>query len=135
MAGVVGVLALPVATGNDDFPLSTYPMYARTRPAEVSFVTAQGATDDSTATFELSLHIIGASDDPLIVAGELRAAIRGDRADDRCAGIAQRALESGRTGYDRIEVVTERHNVVERTSGRDSLIRREVHATCPLDPS
>ena len=36
----------------------------------------------------LTLRVIGASDDPLIVAGELRTAIRNGRADERCEAIA-----------------------------------------------
>ncbi len=48
LAGVVGILVVPVVLDSDDFPLSTYPMYSRTRPAEVDFVTAQAVRSDGT---------------------------------------------------------------------------------------
>lgn len=129
---VVGLLLAPVVTDSDDFPLSTYPMYSRSRPSEVSFVTASGV-DETGARRNLSLGIIGASDDPLVVAGELRAAIRDGRAADRCEAIARRALRAERPDVDEIEVVTERHDVIDRVEGRASLLDRTVHARCSLD--
>ena len=87
VVGLLAVLAAPVVFDRDSFPLSTYPMYARTRSAEVSFVTAQGIRDDEIVP--LSLEVIGRSDDPLVVAGELRAAIRRDEADERCREIVE----------------------------------------------
>jgi hypothetical protein len=132
-AVVVGAVVAPVVLDADSFPLSTYPMYSQLRTTEVAFATAQ-AVDGALQTRPLSLGIIGASDDPLIVAGELRAAIRSGRAADRCREIADRwrtepsALES-----DAIEVVTEVHDVVLLAAGSESLIERTVHARCDVE--
>ena len=48
---------------------------------------ALALTDQGTEE-RLSLGVIGASSDPLIVAGELRTAIRNGRAVERCEEIA-----------------------------------------------
>ena len=119
----------PVALDRDSFPLSTYPMYARVRANEVSLATAQGI-DDEERPHALSLPTIGASDDPLIVAGELRAAISDGRSDERCREIAARVAGDG---FVAIEVVIERHDVVDQASGRPSLLTRTVHARCPVE--
>ena len=126
---VLAALVAPVVVNRDSFPLSTYPMYARNRSTEVSFVTAQGVRADDELT-TLSLGTIGDSDDPLVVAGELRAAIRRDEADDRCRTIADRIDD---TTIEYVEVVTERHDTVVRLEGGDSLIGRSVHARCAVD--
>jgi hypothetical protein len=80
-------MVAPVVLDRDDFPLSTYPMYSRARLREQSLVTAVGV-DAAGDRSRLSLEVIGASDDPLIVAAELRSAIADGRADERCAAIA-----------------------------------------------
>ena len=127
VVGLLAVLAAPVVFDRDSFPLSTYPMYARTRDTEVSFVTAQGIQRGEVVF--LSLETIGRSDDPLVVAGELRAAIRRDEADARCQEIAERVDDAA---LDHVEVVTERHDTVVRLEGGDSLLRRTVHARCAV---
>jgi hypothetical protein len=129
--GVVGALVAPVLLDRDSFPLSTYPMYSRSRGDAVTFATAQ-AVDEAGSTTTLTLAVIGDSDDPLIVAGELRDAIRDGRAQQRCEEIAARAARwSGLPSQtSKIEVVTERHDVVAQVEGAASLLEREVHATC-----
>jgi len=128
-----GLLVAPVVLDTDSFPLSTYPMYSRVRGAEVAFATARGV-DRSDRTHHLSLGVIGASDDPLIVAGELRAAIAAGRAGDRCGEIAGRVSRSGDESELRaIEIVTELHDVVRLATGAESLIERTVHARCRLE--
>src|SRR6056297_913512 len=132
-AGVVGALVAPVVFDRDGFPLSTYPMYSRARGDAVTLATAQAVDSDGTRS-TLTLGVIGDSDDPLIVAGELRDAIRDDRADQRCDEIARRAATwSGLpAGQLEIEVVTERHDVVAQVQGDDSLLERTVHASCEV---
>jgi hypothetical protein len=130
---VFGALVAPVVLDRDSFPLSSYPMYSRTRDDAVTFATAR-AVDAAGVTSTLTLAVIGDSDDPLIVAGELRDAIRDGRAAERCEEIAARAarwgdLPAGSVG---IEVVTERHDVVARVEGGPSLLERTVHASCEL---
>ena len=127
MTSLVALLFVPVALDTDDFPLSTYPMYSRVRPVEVSFVTAHGV-DRSDGIVTLGLDIVGATDDPLIAAGELRAAIAAGRADDRCREIATRVDR----GVVVVQIVEERHDIVERTRGRPSLLDRTVIASCDV---
>jgi hypothetical protein len=124
-----------VVLDRDGFPLSTYPMYSRSRGDAVTFATAQ-AVDSSGMVTALTLAVIGDSDDPLIVAGELRDAIRDGRAQQRCLEIARRAAEWDRLPPDTatIDVVTERHDVVAQVEGASSLLDRTVHASCEVRP-
>jgi hypothetical protein len=133
-AGAVAALVAPVVLDRDDFPLSTYPMYSRSRGDAVTFATAQAVDVDGSVS-SLSLAVIGASDDPLIVAGELRSALREDRADERCTEIADRARDWAGLADDvvAIEVVAERHDVVARAAGEPSLLDRTVHARCEIE--
>jgi hypothetical protein len=132
-AGVVGALVAPVVADRDGFPLSTYPMYSRSRGDAVTFATAQAVADDGGAA-TLTLAVIGDSDDPLIVAGELRDAIRDGRAPQRCDEIARRASRWDGLPADAvsIEIVTERHDVVAQVEGSPSLLERTVHASCAV---
>jgi hypothetical protein len=127
VVGVLAALSAPVVFDRDSFPLSTYPMYARTRDREVSFVTAQGLRGDDRV--RLSPKVIGGSDDPLIVAGELRAALRRGEADERCREVADRVHDPT---IEYVEVVTERHDTVVRLEGGDSLLGRTVHERCAV---
>jgi len=129
VASVVGLLLIPVITDSDDFPLSTYPMYATARADDVDFVTAWGR-DANGDRLELGLEVIGSSDDPLVVAGELRASISAGTASARCREIAGRI--SSEPAIISIEVTTERHDVVAHTLGESSLLERIVHASCPV---
>lgn len=132
-AGVLAALVTPMVIDRDGFPLSTYPMYSRVRGEEVTFATAQAVGVDGDVA-ALTLHVIGQSDDPLIVAGELRDAIRTGRAPRRCEQIAARASAWSGLPTDAvsIEVVTERHDVVAQVQGESSLLDRTVHASCEV---
>lgn len=136
-ATVVVLLFAPVALDRDSLPLSTYPMYSSARSTTSTLVTAQLVVGDERRS--LSMGVIGNSDDPLIVTGELRAAIRNGEAPRRCREIAERApatidrVDDRATGP-RIEVVSERHDTVDFVAGRTSLIERTVHATCEVPP-
>lgn len=130
---VIVAMVTPVILDRDSFPLSTYPMYSRARSVAVTIPTAVGVDGDG-SEHRLSLDLIGASDDPLIVAGELRTAIAQGRAADRCRAIAARVSNSpaAELGLVRIEVVMERHNVVDQVTGEPSLLDRTIHAHCAL---
>lgn len=131
---VVLALFAPVALDRDGLPLSTYPMYSSARPSEVTLVTAYGL-DVAGQQSTLSLGVIGRSDDPLVVAGELRAAVRADRADARCGEIADRAAASRAVDESvvEIEIVSERYDVVDRVESSAPPIERTVHATCAVE--
>ncbi len=132
-ATVVAALVAPVALDRDGFPLSTYPMYSSARGDQVSFATAQ-AVDPEGGASTLTLGVIGESDDPLVVAGELRDAIGDGRAGRRCADIAERAArwDGLPPATVAIEVVVERHDVVAQVEGGASLVDRTVHARCEV---
>jgi hypothetical protein len=127
---VVVALVLPIARDRDSYPLSTYPMYAEARAAAVDLPTAVGV-DAEGRVHRLSLDLIGASDDPLIVAGGLRDAIDRGRADERCADIAQR-VAGERRALVGVEVVVERRDVVAHVRDEDALLDRTVAARCPV---
>ncbi len=122
-------MVAPVVLDRDSHPLSTYPMYSSARGREVTLPGALALTDRGDEQ-RLSLGEVGASSDPLIVAGELRSAIRAGRADERCQEIAGRVRDPGVVT---VAVVIERHDVVAQVQGEPSLIERTVHATCPLE--
>lgn len=136
---VVVVLLVPVALDRDSFPLSTYPMYSQARPARVVLPTAVGIDDVGDAR-RLSLGLIGDSDDPLVVAGELREAIARGTVDERCEEIARRVGASGAPGttdggFVAVEVVLEHHDVVDQAVGDPPALRREVVARCEVPAS
>lgn len=121
---------LPVALDRDGLPLSTYPMYSSARPDEVTLVTAYGIGSDGRRG-TLTLDAIGRSDDPLVVAGELRAAVRAGRADGACREIAARVQRDRRfSAVAEIEVVGERYDVVTQVVDDAGPIERDIHATC-----
>jgi hypothetical protein len=126
---VVGALIAPVVANHDSFPLSTYPMYARTRPTEVDIVTAVGI-DSSGHDVPLSMSVLAATDDPLIAESRLRTAAAGGTA-VRMAMCEEIAARSG-DGVVGVRLVTERHDVVRRASGKDSRLGVEVHAECEI---
>lgn len=135
-AVVVVAMLAPVLLDRDDFPLSTYPMYSQARSDRVALPTAVGIDADG-RTSRLSLGLIGDSDDPLVVAGELRAAIARDAADDRCDEIARRVGAAGATDpagrpIVAVEVVVEHHDVVDQAVADPPPVRREVHARCEV---
>jgi hypothetical protein len=132
MIGVVAVLVWPVVVNSDDYPLSTYPMYSSDRRSDVAFVVARGLTEDGDS-IGLGLQSIGSSDDSLVVAGELRAAIRRGDADSRCREIAGRvAAGSSEQVVSAIEIVTETRDVVKHARGEESLVGRTVNAACSV---
>ena len=115
----------PALRDRDSFPLSTYPMYARARSDTASFSTVVGV-DDRGERRSLSLPVIADTDDPLIGHARVEQAIADAAAPALCADVAARVSSD----VDRVEVVTEQHDLVALISGDDSLLGRNVHATC-----
>lgn len=132
-AVTLAALVAPVVFDRDSFPLSTYPMYSRARGGESTLLTARGLDTDGSPR-ELTPTLIGASDDPLVVVGRLRAALLVGREDVRCAEMAERvAARPGFADVVVIEIVSERHDIVARTLDEESLIERDVRATCEVE--
>jgi hypothetical protein len=124
---IVAAVLLPVLTGRDSFPLSTYPMYASRGTRDSTFATAVGI-DSEGVMRRLSLNAVADTDDPLIAESAVGRAIRDGRAGELCALISGRVSHS----FVRIEVVDERHDVVAKARRKDSLLDRRVHASCPV---
>jgi hypothetical protein len=124
---VLATLLWPALRNHDSFPLSTYPMYAASRPAVVTFATAVGV-DAAGDEQRLSLRTIARTDDPLVAQAAVRQAVDQGRADVLCREIAGRTA----LGVVAVEVVEERHDVVARTLGEQSLQDRTVHARCEV---
>ncbi len=139
---VVALVASPALRQRDSYPLSTYPVYAEARPATAQLPTAVGVTAAGDRV-RLSPTVIGASDDPLIVADRVADAIAGSRADRLCLAIAERAIAeraiarrgvAGRDGLTGVEVVTETVDLVATAADGAPPRNRTVHAACPVAP-
>ncbi len=117
----------PALRDRDSFPLSTYPMYARARSDTWAFPTVVGVGADG-SRIPLSLPVIAETDDPLVGQARVERALEDAAAGELCAEVAARA--SGEVA--RVEVVTERHDLVALTAGEESLLDRTVHATCEV---
>jgi hypothetical protein len=124
---VLAAVLLPAISGDDSFPISTYPMYAFARPRTDRFQTVLGETS-SGEVGPLPIRVIADTDDPLIAAALVRGAIRNGDADQLCAQVAQRV----RIGVSRVLVVEEVHDVVARAARSKSLQQRVVHAACEV---
>jgi hypothetical protein len=122
---VIAAVVSPTVRDHDSFPLSTYPIYATAREDVVSISTAVGI-DAAGRVRRLDMATIADTDDPLIAESLVDHAIHSGGADRLCAEIAARAAAD----IDAIEVVEEHHDVVARASGKDSLVKRSVHAQC-----
>lgn len=124
---VLLAIVSPALRDRDSFPLSTYPMYASARPQTVWFSTVVGF-DDAGEEVRLSLQTVARTDDALVGQSRVVAAIDTGSADELCAEVAGRVPE----GVARVEVVVERHDVVDRVAGRDSSLDRDVRASCEV---
>jgi len=104
----------------DDFPLSTYPMFTSERGDVVSIDTAIGAGGE-----RLSPNAIGGTDEPVLAAATVTNALRaGAAATERlCAEIAERA---GRP----VRIVTETHDTVALVTDGAGPSSVAVHAEC-----
>lgn len=124
----VAVLVSPALRDHDSFPLSTYPMYASVRSDVATFVTAHGERSDGSIR-RLSMDVIARTDDPLIAASRLAAAVgEVGGAEAVCTDVAQRAPDDVVT----VVVVRERHDVVAASRGDDSVVQRDELARCAV---
>lgn len=116
--------------GRDGFPLSTYPMFSRPRPALAVVESAVGV-DAQGRTHLLSPQLIGGSDRINLVSTGLRARIRAVDSVGLCREIAARVADADRDSIVAIEVASERIDVVAVVAGAPPE-RRRVHARCPV---
>jgi hypothetical protein len=127
---VLALVVLPLAIGAryDSFPLSTFPMFASSRPDVATVSTVVAVDEDGTHT--LSSHVIGGTDEPMLAAETVVRAVRRGAADALCAEVAARAgrVASGAT----LEVVTEEYDTIAWFDGRRAPLSRAVHARCEV---
>jgi hypothetical protein len=122
---VPAVLMTPALNGKDSFPISDYPMYAFRRASTDTFQAVLGET--STGTIRpLPMSLVADTNDTLIAEALIDQAIRNGSAMRLCERVASRVGPD----IERVLVVDEIHNVVNRLRGRASLEERDVHATC-----
>ncbi|MEZ5378562.1 MAG: hypothetical protein R2733_18805 [Acidimicrobiales bacterium] len=122
---VIAALLSPAVRNTDSLPLSTYPMYSGTRSNVSSFVTASGI-DREGSRRTLSALAIAESRDRLIAQSFLNDAVRRGDAGRVCEDIANRV----NADLAAIEIATERHDTIARLRGEESLLERDVHASC-----
>lgn len=125
-APLLALLLAPAVRPGDGVPLSSYPMYASPRSAEVEFVVARGITAAGDPV-RLSIDQAAGTSDPLIAETRLRSEVAGGRGDGLCREIANRVRADGLV---EIEVRSERHDVVAQVQGRPSLLAAETVARC-----
>ncbi len=127
---VVAVVVAPAVWPDpeDDFPLSTYPMFTDDVGRVVDLQTA--VRIDHEGSHRLSPEVIGGADEPILAAETVRLAVlEGPAAADRlCREIAARAHGGGR-----IALVTETHDVVDLLRDDAPPVRVVTHTECPVD--
>ncbi len=127
---VVAVVALPgvLATfggGHDDFPLSSYPMFAGARPATTELVGAVVVSSDGER--RLSPSDVSGTPEPLQATALIERALSGD-ASDLCRAIAGRIgpLANG----EQVLLVRERVNAVVHYTVGAAASERVRHFEC-----
>ena len=127
MVTVLAVVLSPAVTGHDSFPLSSYPMYAFQRSRTDRFQAVLG--ESSTGEVKpLSLRLVADTDDPLIAEALVAQAIGSGTVARLCEQVAGRVGP----GIERVLVVEEVHDVIERARRAPSLQDRVVHAACTV---
>ncbi len=128
MVIVPAVLCVPALTGKDSFPLSRYPMYASDRAPTDRFQAVLGE-DSSGVLRPLPMGLVADTNDTLIAEALISQAIRTGSATRLCERVAARVGGD----VDRVLVVEEVHDVVDRLRGLASLQLRDIHATCAVN--
>jgi hypothetical protein len=121
---VLGVL-WPVVGGDDDFPLSTYPMFSGKQPREATITHAIGIdTDGSRAV--LPPRVV-ANDEVIQAFETLRKAARSTAASaDLCGYVAQRAPRD----VIAVEIISDRFDAIAYFEGDRVPRSSTVHARC-----
>lgn len=100
------LLAAPAFTQNDDFPVSSQPMFAVTRSETAEFVSARGIDADGQA-IALDIGELAATDDPLVAEAFFLNADREGRLGAVCGDILDRVGD----GVAAVEIISSRHNL------------------------
>ena len=129
----VGAVAWPLVAGptKDSYPLSSYPMFARSRPAVAGFDTAV-ALDDNGVELRLDPWRIGGTPEPVhaaVVVG--RARVSGQAA-LLCAEIAARVARLGPARARTIEILRLEVDLLGWYREDAVVSQRRVQARCPV---
>jgi hypothetical protein len=122
-------LMIPAVSGKDSFPVSTYPMYAFLRSPSDRFQAVLGV-DSAGVTRPLPMGLVADTNDPLIAESLIAQAIGTESAARLCERVAARVDGD----IDRVLVVEEVHNVIDRLRGLASVQERVIHASCTTAP-
>ncbi|MGY6501749.1 MAG: hypothetical protein ACXIVQ_12780 [Acidimicrobiales bacterium] len=140
MLALVAAMSPPLVLDptNDDFPVSTYPMFTTDRSGPSSISTAVGVTADGDR-HRLSSGLLAGADEPILAVRTARVEVGGGRAGSWCVEVARRVADdatvrSGRPVVE-IEVVTEVHDPIATLAHGAEPLATTVHASCAvLDP-
>jgi hypothetical protein len=135
-AAVAAVVLAPgvIPSLADDFPLSTYPMFAVDRGPTSVIPTAVGWTEAGSRV-RLSPYLLAGTSEPIHAVRTARVEVAGGRSADWCDEIARRAATRPPRQHDRvvsIEVVTETHDALATVTAGAEPIRVAVHASCSV---
>jgi hypothetical protein len=133
--GLIGAVLWPLqqAKPKDSFPLSTYPMFSRKRPSEVSIdhvvgVGASGRQEAIPPRFVASGEVLQAK---ITISQKLKRGRKG--ALELCKQVAARLADEEAYGWvERVEVRSDRYLVVGYFSGARKPIWSRRHASCPV---
>ncbi len=126
VVAVVAPAAWPGA--EDDFPLSTYPMFTAERERVVDLDTAVRIDGDRRE--RLSPEAIAGTDEPVLAASTVSRAVAGGPAAVRrlCAAVAARLDGSGI-----VQIRTETHDTVAFLRDGAPPLAVQVHGDCPVE--
>jgi hypothetical protein len=128
IAAVVVLSPLLRAPEDDSYPLSTYPMFATDRGREAAIATAVGIGEDGSVR-RLSPEAISGTDEVILAAATVSAAVRRGEVEELCDEIADRL-----SGSDHLAVVirTELIDVVEHVADDAPAMSIDEHGRCEV---
>jgi hypothetical protein len=128
---LVGLTLSPLARdpADDGFPLSTYPMFARSRPRTLTMSYALGVTKSGERR-TLRPRLVGSAEvlQAYMIVGQ---AVRENRAPALCRQIAERIRVSGDDDIVTVRIVTGTHDAIDVLVD-DKLGREQERARCPV---
>jgi hypothetical protein len=132
MGLVAGAVAFPLVRPDerDSYPLSTYPMFSYDL-GRVSDLDTVVGIDGTGAERRLTPTLIAGGHEVIHAAATVSASIANGDTPALCAEVAARvARDRGRGSLVRIEVVSERYDVIAWWQGDREPRARTVHASC-----
>ena len=126
LAAAVVLIPLIRSPESDSYPLSTYPMFATDRGRVAAIATAVAIDSDGVVS-RLGSAAIGGTDEVILAAATVSAAVRRGEVDELCIEIARRL---DRTEFSTVIVRTEVVDVVDHVADDASPVAIEEHGRC-----